>query len=59
MTGEDSTWAAMLAFRPMNTAKKICERDEQGLVHVDVRSGRPGQRVEDGDLERHPEDNAS
>ena len=30
----------------MNTAKKIYESDEQGVVHVDVPVGRPGQRVE-------------
>ena len=30
----------------MNTAKKICESDEQGVVRVDVPIGRPGQRVE-------------
>jgi hypothetical protein len=30
----------------MNTAKKICESDEQGVVHVDVPIGRPGHRVE-------------
>ena len=30
----------------MKTAKKICESDEQGVVHVDVPVGRPGQRVE-------------
>jgi len=30
----------------MNTAKKICESDAQGVVHVDVSVGRPGQRVE-------------
>lgn len=30
----------------MNTAKKICESDEQGVVHVEVPIGRPGQRVE-------------
>ena len=30
----------------MNTAKKIYESDDQGIVHVDVPVGRPGQRVE-------------
>ena len=30
----------------MNTAKKVYESDEQGVVHVDVAVGRPGQRVE-------------
>ena len=30
----------------MNTAKKIYESDEQGVVHVDVPIGRPGHRVE-------------
>lgn len=30
----------------MNTAKKICESDERGVVRVDVAVGRPGQRVE-------------
>ena len=30
----------------MNTAKKICESDEQGVVHVDVPIGRSRQRVE-------------
>ena len=30
----------------MNTAKRIYESDEQGVVHVDVAVGRPGQRVE-------------
>lgn len=30
----------------MNTAKKVYESDEQGVVHVDVPVGRPGQRVE-------------
>ncbi len=30
----------------MNSAKKIYESDEQGVVHVDVSVGRPGQRVE-------------
>lgn len=30
----------------MKTAKKICQSDEQGVVHVDVPIGRPGQRVE-------------
>ena len=30
----------------MNTAKKIYESDEHGVVHVDVTVGRPGQRVE-------------
>lgn len=31
---------------PMKTAKKIYESDDQGVVHVDVPVGRPGQRVE-------------
>ena len=30
----------------MNTAKKVYESDEQGVVRVDVAVGRPGQRVE-------------
>ena len=30
----------------MNTAKKVYESDDQGVVHVDVPIGRPGQRVE-------------
>jgi hypothetical protein len=30
----------------MNTARKICESDAEGIVHVDVPVGRPGQRVE-------------
>lgn len=30
----------------MNTAKKIYESDEQGVVHVDVPVGRSRQRVE-------------
>ncbi len=30
----------------MNTAKKIYESDDQGIVHVDVHVDRPGQRVE-------------
>ena len=30
----------------MNTAKKVYESDSQGVVHVDVPIGRPGQRVE-------------
>lgn len=31
---------------PMNTAKKICQSDDAGVVHVDVSVGRPGRRVE-------------
>ena len=30
----------------MNTATKVYESDDQGVVHVDVPIGRPGQRVE-------------
>ena len=30
----------------MNTAKKIYESDERGVVHVDVPVGGPGRRVE-------------
>ena len=30
----------------MNTAKKVYKSDDQGVVHVDVAVGRPGQRVE-------------
>jgi hypothetical protein len=30
----------------MNTAKRVCESDEQGVVHVDVSIGRSRQRVE-------------
>ena len=30
----------------MNAAKKICESDEHGAVHVDVPIGRSKQRVE-------------
>lgn len=30
----------------MHTATKVYESDEQGIVHVDVPVGRPGQRVE-------------
>lgn len=30
----------------MNTAKKICQSDDAGIVHVDVSIGSPGRRVE-------------
>ena len=30
----------------MNTAKRIYESDQQGVVHVDVPVGGPGRRVE-------------
>ena len=30
----------------VNTAKKVYESDDHGVVHVDVPVGRPGQRVE-------------
>jgi hypothetical protein len=32
--------------RAMNTAKKIYESDDQGVVHIDLPVGRSGQRVE-------------
>lgn len=45
-TGVEPPLTAGYLYDVMNTARKIYEADDEGVVHVQLPTGKPGRRVE-------------